>query len=50
MDKIQLGEFVKSLDKDLDVKEGKQFAEINVPSDKLYSLAKQLKENEETLI
>ena len=47
MDKIQLGEFVKSLGKNLDVKEGKQFAEINVPSDKLYSLAKLLKENEE---
>lgn len=46
MDKLQLVNFIKSLDKDLDVKEGKQFAEINVPSIKLYSLAKLLKENE----
>lgn len=47
MDKLQLVNFIKSLDKDLDVKEGTQFAEINVPSLKLYSLAKLLKENEE---
>ncbi len=49
MDKIQLGEFIKSLDKDLVVKEGKQFAEINVPAQNLHSLAKLLRENEETL-
>lgn len=48
MDKLQLVNFIKSLDKDLDVKEGTQFAEINVPSLKLYSLAKLLKENKET--
>jgi NADH-quinone oxidoreductase subunit C len=48
MDKIQLGEFIKSLDKDLDLKEGKQFTEISVPSEKLHSLAKQLREREES--
>jgi NADH-quinone oxidoreductase subunit C len=47
MDKIELGEFVKSIDKDLEIKEGKQFTEVMVPSSKLYSLAKQLKEREE---
>jgi NADH-quinone oxidoreductase subunit C len=47
MDKIELGEFVKSIDKDLEIKEGKQFTEVTVPSSKLYSLAKQLKEREE---
>lgn len=49
MDKIQLGEFIKSLDSDLEIKEGKQFTEVTVPPSKLYSLASQLKEKEETL-
>jgi NADH-quinone oxidoreductase subunit C len=47
MDKIELGEFVKSIDKDLEVKEGKQYTEVTVPSSKLYSLSKQLREREE---
>ena len=47
MDKIELGEFVKSIDKDLEIKEGKQYTEVTVPSSKLYSLAKQLMEREE---
>jgi NADH-quinone oxidoreductase subunit C len=47
MDKIELGEFVKSIDKDLEIKEGKQYTEVTVPSSKLFSLAKQLKEREE---
>jgi NADH:ubiquinone oxidoreductase subunit C len=47
MDKIELGEFVKSIDKDLEIKEGKQYLEVTVPSSKLYSLARQLKEREE---
>jgi NADH-quinone oxidoreductase subunit C len=47
MDKTQLGEFIKSLDQELDVKEGKQYIEITVPPSKLYSLAKQLRDNEE---
>ena len=48
MDKIQLEEFIKSLDKDLEVKEGKQYTEVTVPPSKLHSLAKQLRESEET--
>jgi len=47
MNKIELGEFVKSIDKDLEIKEGKQYTEVTVPSSKLYSLAKQLMEREE---
>jgi len=48
MDKIELGEFIKSIDQDLEVKEGKQYVEVNVPLEKLNSLAKQLREREET--
>jgi len=47
MDKIQLAEFIRTLDNDLEIKEGRQFTEVTVPSSKLYSLAKQLKEREE---
>ena len=47
MDKIQLGEFIKSLDKDLEIKEGKQHTEVTVSPAKLYSLAKQLRERDE---
>jgi len=48
MDKIQLTEILKSFDKDIEIKDGKQFIEINVPASKIYGLAKQLKENQET--
>jgi NADH-quinone oxidoreductase subunit C len=48
MDKIQLGEFIKSIDQDLEIKEGKQFIEVTVPQNKLHSLAIQLREREET--
>ncbi len=44
MNKIELGEFIKSLDKDLDIKESGQFTEVTVPPSKLYSLAFQLRE------
>jgi NADH-quinone oxidoreductase subunit C len=47
MDKIQLAEFVKSIDKELEIKEGKQYTEVIVPPSKLHSLAKQLREREE---
>jgi NADH-quinone oxidoreductase subunit C len=47
MDKIQLGEFIKSIDPELEVKEGKQFVEVTVPSSKLHSLALQLRERKE---
>jgi NADH-quinone oxidoreductase subunit C len=49
MDNIKLGEFIKSLGSDLDIKEGKQFTEVTVPPSKLHSLARELRENEETL-
>ncbi len=48
MDKVQLGELIKSLDNDIEIKEGKQFTEINVPVSNFYRLAKQLRENPET--
>jgi NADH-quinone oxidoreductase subunit C len=49
MDKIQLAEFIKSLDSDLEIKEGKQYTEVTVPPSKVHSLAGQLREKEETL-
>jgi NADH-quinone oxidoreductase subunit C len=49
MDKTQLGEFVRSLEPDIEVKDGKQYPEVNVAHDKLFELAKKLKENNETL-
>lgn len=49
MDKIQLADFIKSLDSELEIKEGKQFTEVTVPPSKLHSLAAQLKEREEAL-
>jgi NADH-quinone oxidoreductase subunit C len=49
MDKVQLGEFIKSIDKDLEIKEGSQYLEVTALPSKLHSLAKQLREREETL-
>lgn len=48
MDKIQLGEFIKSIVKDLEIKEGKQYLEVTVPPSSLHQLARQLKDREET--
>ena len=48
MDKTELEEFIKSTDKDLEIKEGKQFIEVTVPPSKLHSLAKRLRETEQT--
>ena len=47
MDNIQLGEFIKSIDQELDIKEGKQYVEVTVPPSKLYSLARQLRDKKE---
>jgi NADH-quinone oxidoreductase subunit C len=47
MDKIQLGEFIKSISPDAEVKEGKQFLEVTVPPAALHQLAKQLREKDE---
>lgn len=49
MDKIQLGDFIRSLASDLEIKEGKQFQEVTVPPAILHQLAKQLREKEESL-
>jgi NADH:ubiquinone oxidoreductase subunit C len=49
MDNIKLGEFIKSLGSDFDIKEGKQFIEVTVPPSELHSLARKLREKEETL-
>ena len=49
MDNKQLEDFIKSIDQDLEIKEGKQFTEVSVPLSKLYSTARQLREKEEAL-
>lgn len=43
-----MAEIIKSLDKDAEINEGKQFTEVKVPASNLYRLANQLKENQET--
>jgi NADH-quinone oxidoreductase subunit C len=48
MDKIQLAEFINTLEPEVEIKDGKQYLEINVPAAKLYSLAKQLRESGES--
>jgi NADH:ubiquinone oxidoreductase subunit C len=48
MDKIQLGEFIKSIAGDVEIKEGKQYLEVTVAPSILYQLARQLREKEET--
>jgi len=48
MDSIQLGEFIRSLNQDIEIKKGKQYTEVTVPASVLYSLARQLREREET--
>jgi NADH-quinone oxidoreductase subunit C len=49
MNKTQITEFLKSIDQELEVKEGLQFAEVTVPVSKLHAFAKQLRENENLL-
>ncbi|MGE5406906.1 MAG: NADH-quinone oxidoreductase subunit C, partial [Methanosarcina sp.] len=44
MDNIQLAEFVKSLDSELTITEGKQFTEVTVPAAKLHNIALRLRE------
>jgi NADH-quinone oxidoreductase subunit C len=48
MDKNQLGELIKSLVPEAEIKEGKQYPEVNVPASELFSLARQLREREDT--
>ena len=47
MDKLQLGEFIKSIAPDAEIREGKQYLEVTVTPSILYNLARQLKEKEE---
>ena len=49
MDKTQLSEFIKTLEPAAEVKEGKQYAEVNITAPLLYSTMKKLREKEETL-
>lgn len=48
MEKSELIEIIKSLDSESEIKEGKQFTEVTIPASKLFSLAKDLKENSRT--
>ncbi len=47
MDKLQLTEFLKSIDPELEIKDGHQFPEITVPGSKLHALAQILRDKEE---
>ena len=47
MDNTQLEGFIKSIDQDLEIKQGKQFTEVTVPPEKLHSLARQIRDKEE---
>ena len=48
MDKTQLAEFVKKIDSEVEIKDGRQYAEVTIPSSKFYQVALKLRENEET--
>jgi NADH-quinone oxidoreductase subunit C len=48
MENLKLEEFIKSIDNELDIKQGKQFPEISIPASKLLNIARELKENKET--
>jgi NADH:ubiquinone oxidoreductase subunit C len=49
MEKAKLIELLKSFDSNIEIKEGKQYTEVIVAPSILHDLAKQLKENKETL-
>jgi NADH-quinone oxidoreductase subunit C len=48
MDKAQLAGFVKSIDSEVETKEGKQYTEVTIPPAKFYQVAKKLRESDET--
>ncbi len=48
MEKSKLIELIKSFDTEAEVKEGRQFVEVNVPAANLHKLAKFLREDENT--
>ena len=43
-----MGEFIKSIDPDLEIRDGNQYLEVTLPPSKLHSISKQLKEREES--
>jgi NADH-quinone oxidoreductase subunit C len=49
MNKTELVQFLKNLFLDCEVAEGKQFAEITFPEEKLHGIARELKDNGNTL-
>jgi NADH-quinone oxidoreductase subunit C len=49
MDNLQLENFVKTLVPEAEIKTGKQFIEATIPASALHSLAKSLRDSEETL-
>jgi NADH-quinone oxidoreductase subunit C len=48
MDKTEIADYIKSLEPECEIKEGKQFTEVTVPPSKLHGLAKLLREKQET--
>jgi NADH-quinone oxidoreductase subunit C len=48
MDKTQLAEFIKTIDSEVEIKEGRQYTEVTIPPSKFYQIAKILRENEMT--
>ena len=48
MDNVQLADLVKGMAPYAEVTQGKQFVEVTVPSEKLHSLAKELRDNNAT--
>ena len=49
MDNLQLENFVKTLVPEAEIKTGKQFIEATIPAPAFHSLAKKLRDSEETL-
>jgi NADH:ubiquinone oxidoreductase subunit C len=48
MNKAKLRELIRTFDKEAEVKEARQFVEVNVPASNLYRMAKRLREDENT--
>jgi NADH-quinone oxidoreductase subunit C len=48
MDKTQLAGFVKKIDSEVEIKDGRQYTEVTIPSLKFYQVAQKLRESEET--
>jgi len=48
MDHLQLEGFIKNLNPNAEIKSGKQYTEVTVPSESLHEIAKKLRNSEET--